>query len=253
MQAVIDRLTRHFEEHDPGGLLGFYLYGSAVLGGLRPNSDVDFLMVTERSLSVGERQGLLGFLFQFSGRRATVAPGRPLELTSVVLGDVVPWTYPPRCDFRYGEWLRTEFADGRLPQPHIAPDLVVVLTTVQQHALVLRGPAPGELLRPVPASDLRRSMHDGLAPLLDDLVGDERNVLLTLARMLVTLESGEIVAKDEAVRRILPGLRHSDRSVLALAAGGYVGQSDDDWSRSQGEAHATAEHLAALIRALPAH
>jgi len=228
VRAVIDCLTRHLDKHDPGGLLGFYLYGSAVLSGLRPDSDVDLLMVTERSLSVDERERLVRFLFQFSGRRAIVLPGRPLELTSVVRDDVVPWSYPPRCDFLYGEWLRTEFADGRLPQPHVAQDLAVLLTTLQQHALVLRGPDPADLLRPVPPSDLRRSLFDSLAPLLDDLVGDERNVLLTLARMLVTLETGEIVAKDEAVRRILPVVRESDHSVLALTAGGYLGQCQDD-------------------------
>jgi hypothetical protein len=44
-------------------------------------------------------------------------------------------------------------------------------------------------------------------PLCDPaLQRDERNVLLTLARMLVTLETGEIVAKDETVRRTLPVL-----------------------------------------------
>lgn len=125
----------------------------------------------------------------------------------------------------------------------------MLLTTLQQHALVLRGPDPADLLRPVPASDLRRSLHDSLWLLLDDLVGDERNVLLTLARMLVTLETGEIVAKDEAVRRILPAVRDSDRSVLALAAGGYLGQREGDWSHMHGEAYETAAHLATRIRA----
>ncbi len=249
MQAVIDRLAGQIDEHDPGGLLGLYLYGSAVLSGLRPNSDLDLLMVTERSLTVEEREGLVAFLYQFSGRRATVTPGRPLELTSVVRGDVVPWSYPPTCDFLYGEWLRTEFTAGRLPQPHVAQDLAVLLTTLQQHALVLRGPEPADLLHPVPPSDLRRSLHDILAPLLADLVGDERNVLLTLARMLVTLRTGEIVAKHEAVRRILPVVPQSDRVILALAASGYLGQCKDDWSVRQGEARETAEHLAALIRA----
>ena len=125
----------------------------------------------------------------------------------------------------------------------------MLLTTLQQHAVVLRGPEPADLLRPVPPSDLRRSLHDSLALLLDDLVGDERNVLLTLARMLVTLETGEIVSKHEAVRRILPVVAERDRAVLALAASGYLGQCKDDWSHRQGEAHETAARLAAQIRA----
>ncbi len=71
---------------------------------------------------------------------------------------------------------------------------------------------------------------DSLDPLLDDLVGDERNVLLTLARMIVTLESGEIVSKDEAVRRVLPTVDDHSRAVLAYAAAGYLGEVDDDWT-----------------------
>ena len=34
-----------------GSLIGVYLYGSAVMGGLRVNSDVDILVVTDSSLS----------------------------------------------------------------------------------------------------------------------------------------------------------------------------------------------------------
>lgn len=32
-------------------LIGVYLYGSAVMGGLRMNSDVDILVITNQSLS----------------------------------------------------------------------------------------------------------------------------------------------------------------------------------------------------------
>lgn len=248
VQPVIERLAEHIDDLDPGGVRGLYVFGSSAAGGLRPDSDIDVLLVTERSLSIDEREGLLDFLLKFSGRRATVTPGRPLELTSVVLDDVVPWAYPPMCDFLYGEWLRAEFDDGRVPGRQVNPDLAVLLTTVQQHAQVLRGPEPADVLHPVPAADLRQSIHDNLAPLLDDLVGDERNVLLTLARMIVTLETGEIVSKDQAVRRVVPSMGEPDRSVLILAAGGYLGEVEDGWSQRQEPARATAMGLAARIR-----
>ncbi len=249
VQPVTELLVEHLDQFDPGGVRGLFVFGSSVMGGLRPNSDVDLLLVTERSLGDDERAGLLRFLLQFSGRRATVVPGRPLELTSVVRGDVAPWVYPPTCDFLYGEWLRTEFDNGRLPVPHASPDLAVLLTTVQEHARALRGPDPADLLHPVPVEDLRRAMQDCLDPLLEDLVGDERNVLLTLARMLVTLETGEILSKDQAARRILPGLREPDRSLMALAAAGYLGECEDDWSRQSEQTRAAALRLAVRIRA----
>lgn len=247
MQPVIERLVHHLDRVDPGKVRGFYLFGSAVTGGLRPDSDMDLLLVTERSLAEEERAQLLGLLLRFSGRRATAVPGRPLELTSVVRGDVVPWTYPPRCDFLYGEWLRDEFEHGDLPAPHVNPDLAVLLTTVVQHAQILRGPRPADLLSPVPVADLQRSLQDSLGSLLNDLIGDERNVLLTLARMLVTLGTGEIVSKDEAAVRIMPTLTEPDRAVMALAAAAYLGSYEDDWTKDQGRARSAAMHLAARI------
>jgi streptomycin 3"-adenylyltransferase len=234
--------------HDPGGVLGLYLFGSFAVGGLRPSSDVDVLVIARRSLSAQDREEVTALLLQRSGRRATVAPGRPVELTVLALGDLVPWRYPPVCDYLYGEWLRDEFARGRLPARHVNPDVAVLVTTALQHSVRLHGPPLGDLLAPVPQADLHRSIVDGLDPLLDDLVGDERNVLLTLARMVVTMETNRIVPKDAAAHLVLPSLEEPGRSVLALAARAYVGAAEDDWDGLRQEAHHAAEHLADRVR-----
>lgn len=243
-------LTGHVERHDPGGTIGLYLFGSSVAGGLRPDSDVDMLLVTERSLDRSERADLTELLLRHSGSRASVSPGRPVELTVVVRGDVVPWVYPPVCDFLYGEWLRDEVLAGGPPARGVNPDLAVLLTTLLQHSAVLLGPDPATVLEPVPAADLRRSLLDGVEDLLAELVGDERNVLLTLARMLVTLTSGEIVAKDVAARLVQDLLPEQDRPVLVLAGRAYTGEAEDDWSLHHDESTRVAATLAARVRAL---
>lgn len=247
VEPVIAKFLMHVDRAAPGHPRGVYLSGSWVAGGLRPDSDIDLLLVTERPLSEGERGKLLEFLLRFSGRRATATPGRPLELTSLVLDDVVPWNYPPVCDFLYGEWLRDEFSNGDVPQRQVNPDLAVLITTTRQHAECLRGPHPRDLFGPVPASDLHRSIHDSLDPLLVNLAGDERNVLLTLARMVVTVETDQIVSKDEAAERILLDLPERHRQTLSLAAEAYLGHTIDDWDQHGREARDTAEHLAARL------
>jgi streptomycin 3"-adenylyltransferase len=249
MHPSVGVLLEHLDRRDPGGVRAVSLFGSSALGGLRPDSDLDVLVLTERSLAASERQELLDVCLRHSGRRATVRPGRPLELTSVVLSDVVPWSYPPTCDYLYGEWLRDDLVGGRVPERHRNPDLAVVITTARQHAVVLRGPSPVELLAAVPPDDLRRAMLDGLEPLLADLLGDERNVLLTLARMVVTLATGQIMPKDHAVEGALVALPAAHRPVLALAARAYRGEEPDDWTQRRQEALAAADALATHIRA----
>ena len=87
-------------------MLGVYLHGSAVLGGLRPTSDLDILVVLKRRTSATERRALVERLLDLSGARARRGPARPVELSVVVQSDVRPWRYPPSQEFLYGEWLR---------------------------------------------------------------------------------------------------------------------------------------------------
>jgi predicted nucleotidyltransferase len=248
VEPCIEQLLGHLRLADPGGVLGAYLFGSSAVGGLRPQSDIDVLVVIGRSLSRLERRRLVDLLLKLSGRGATASPGRPLELTALVLDDVVPWTYPPICDFLFGEWMRDDVLNGRAPERHVNTDIAVLITTTRQHAICLLGPRPADLLEPVPLQDLHTCIRDSLAPLMSDLVGDERNVLLTLARMLVTLETGRVLPKNEAADLIAPSVPERQRSVLSLAARAYEGRAVDRWSDLRDEVQLTAYHLAERVR-----
>lgn len=131
-------------------VIGIYLYGSASLGGLRPHSDIDLFAVVERPVSAGRRGRLVEGLLDLSVWPVRGDAARPVELTVVVRRDVVPWTYPPRCEFQYGEWLREEYERGRLPSPVQSPDLAPLIATVLLADAPLAGPPPGEVLAPVP-------------------------------------------------------------------------------------------------------
>lgn len=250
MDEVVSQLVEVIAGIDPGGILAMALVGSSVQGGLRPDSDLDLLLVTRRSLSRPERRLVVDHLLTVSGSRATITPGRPIELSVVTLADVNPWRYPAVCDFQYGEWLRSEYLAGRLPEPREDSNLPVMITSARQHAVQLRGAAVRELLPSVPERDLHRSIHDGVRDLIDDLVGDERNVLLTLARMIVTLDTGSIVPKDVAAEQVAPTLSAVAGRALTRAGQGYLGIVSDDWTTH--DALATAGELVDRISRLRA-
>jgi streptomycin 3"-adenylyltransferase len=58
-------------------MLGAYLHGSAVLGGLRPTSDLDIFVVLTRRTSAAERRALVEGLLDVSGARARRLPTCP--------------------------------------------------------------------------------------------------------------------------------------------------------------------------------
>ena len=230
-------------------VLGVYLYGSAVAGGLRHRSDLDVLVVVDADPDPAVRAALVAALLPV-GRRAGRRPDdRSVELTVVVRSDVVPWRYPPRQAFQYGEWERDEYLAGFVPAPRSEPDLAVLLTTAVAHGIPLAGPPIPALLSPVPAVDLRRACVD-LIPRLDgDLDIDTANVILTMARVWATLETGEILAKDVAATWALGRSPDFARAALVRARGVYLGTETDRWDDLGVQVRTAADALHAAIRA----
>jgi streptomycin 3"-adenylyltransferase len=234
-EAAVTRLVQAVAGE---ALVGVYRHGSAVLGGLLPGSDVDLLVVTSRSLDQDQRRALVDGLLRRSGRRAIHGPARPVELVVVVHDDVAPWRYPPVCDFLYGEWLRADYDAGTLPQREDMPDLAVLIRMTLDADAVVSGPPPAQVLDDVPAADVVSACLDGVQGLLWNLREDTRNVLLTLARIWMTVATGRIARKDVAAAWAAERLNGPHREVLLDARGAYLAGLD-----LAGDFRATAEHL----------
>ncbi len=77
VESVVE-LVNHVLAED---VVGIYLHGSAVLGGLRPASNLDVLVVSRRAMREDERAALVQGMFVTSG--SEVDGKRPFELTVV--------------------------------------------------------------------------------------------------------------------------------------------------------------------------
>ena len=229
-------------------MIGAFLHGSAVLGGMRPTSDIDLLAVTSRQTSARQRRELVDGLLEISGVRARRGPARPVELTIVLQGDVRPWRYPPRQEFLYGEWLRDSYERGAVPEPELNPNLAVLIATALRGNTALAGPPPAQVLDPPPPDDIVRGAIHGLPQLIGDLETDTRNVLLTLARIWMTVATGQIVRKDVAADWALNRLPPEHRPVLAQARKTYLyGREEERWGDPTA-IHGFADYVVDAIR-----
>jgi len=232
-------------------LVGAYLHGSLVLGGLRPRSDLDVFIVSSRPTSREEKRHLVDALLAISGSQSP-GPPRPIELEIVVESEVRPWRYPPKFDFQYGEWLRPQFESGDVePWPTATcGDLASLITMVLLANRPLLGAPPSEVLDPVPREDYITAIVGGIDDLLRDLDLDTRNVLLTLARIWSTIATGAIQAKDTAADWALARLPNEHREVLAYAREIYLSGQDENWEDSKPRIRAHADYVIAEIRRL---
>lgn len=133
------------------------------------------------------------------------------------------------------------------PEAMTDPDLAVLITVVRATGVALHGRPPAELLDPVPATDLRLAIVEGVPGLLADLESDTANVLLTLARIWLTLATGEIRSKDAAADWALARLPSTHRLALARARAIYLGQLADTWGDMLPAARAHADHVVGEI------
>jgi hypothetical protein len=210
-------------------------------------------VLASRSLDASEKRRIGDALLSIStwplrldGERAGQ---RPLEVTIVAVPEVVPWRYPPRMELQFGEWLRRTFEAGDLDSaPAPSPDLAVLIESVRREARVLVGPPPRALLRAVPPADLAAAMLDGVDGLLAELETDTTNVLLTLARMWFTIETGELAPKDLAAEWGIARLAKDDRAILEHARAIYLGTEPAGWRESAARIGQVANRLAGQVR-----
>lgn len=229
-----------------------YLFGSAVLGGLQSESDLDVLVVSRRRTTHEEKQCLVDRLLTISGKPTPKGRWRRIELTIVVKCDVKPWRYPPNFDFQYGDWLRSEFESGNVEpwQTTANPDLATLIVMVILANTPLFGPLPAEIFDPVPPEDLIGAMVDGIDSLQGDLQSDTRNVLLTFARIWSTLATGIIHSKDAAADWVLHRLPEEYQLVLARARAIYLGHHPEHWHDIGDQLEPHVEYVVTEIRRL---
>lgn len=211
-------------------LLGVYLYGSAIVGGLQKYSDIDLFVVTNRATTSEEKARLIANLLKISGiyMKSTKSP---IELTIVDKSMITPWQYPPHFDFQYGEWLRTSFEKGEVC-PWVTnemPDLALIVTQVLLKSETLFGPEPKQLLSKVPYHNFIQAMLHDVNRLVEELSDDTRNVLLTVARIWSTLETDAIRSKSAAADWVMKHLPKVYQPVMMRAKSICMGIEKEYW------------------------
>ncbi len=224
-------LVKEILEQD---LLGIYLYGSSIVGGLQKYSDIDLFVVSNRATTHEEKTKLVKTLLKISGIYMK-SKERPIEITIVQKSEINPWHYPPKFDFQYGEWLRDQFEHGDIePWPtKEMPDLALLVTQILLASTTLEGPAPDQLLCKIPYKDFIAATTDALPGLMTELGSDTRNVLLTLARVWSTVATDMISSKPTAADWAINHLPEKYRPVIKRAKTICTGKEQEHWDDIQ--------------------
>jgi Aminoglycoside adenylyltransferase, C-terminal domain/Nucleotidyltransferase domain len=187
-----------------GQFTGMYLVGSLALGDFRPReSDLDLVIVTAGALS-DERVVALRDLHQRFDHSASVWSARvdAVYIPQEALRDasVTAKRYPV---LQWPGLLTLDQLEGGEP---------IWRYTLREHGVLVSGPAPRSLLDPVHSDELRRASAATVAGWRARAHGDPEwvaglrvrrqhtYVVLTLCRLLYTLDTGAVASKLVAAR-----------------------------------------------------
>jgi len=179
-------------------LVGLYLHGSLAHGGFGEESDIDYCVVTSGELPEAMHADLAAMHARLVSRGLPWA--EKLEGTYVStqwLRRVDPANTPYLCyDCATGIYLTRE------------SNVVLALHVLREQGVVVAGPHPRTFIDSVSPDDLREAargiLRDWWAPMLEDparlreLVY-QRYAVITMCRILHTIEHGVIVPKSVAV------------------------------------------------------
>lgn len=180
--------------------IGLYLFGSLAGGDFDRGSDLDFVVVSEIEIP----PDLLLALQVMHARIATIDSWCATQLDGSYISRQALRRYDranalhPHIDRGVGESLRMMQHDS---------DWIIQRCSLRERGLVVAGPALHTLIDPVLPRELRQAvldmLHGWLAPMIDDPTplktrGYQSYIVLTLCRMLYTLEFGTIVSKRVA-------------------------------------------------------
>lgn len=184
-------------------MVGLYLDGSLALGDFDEHSDVDFVAVTRRRISQQtflRLQAMHRELAQLDSPWAVQHEGSYLSLRELRRYDPTQASHP-NIERGAGEILKWATHDATWN---------VHRHVLRERGIIVAGPSPAELVDPIDFDELRIHMRRCMQDWPGVIVryphqpissrGYQSYIVLTLCRMLCTIQTGDIRSKPAAVR-----------------------------------------------------
>ena len=184
---------------------GMYLSGSLALGDFAAyRSDIDYVVVTDADLS-GDL--LLALRAMHADFNASNSPWATEVEAAYIPHDALRHYDPVHARHPHIE----RGAGETLDMDQLGSDWIIQRFILREHGVVVAGPDPRTIIDPIRPEDLRQSvvtlmnnwwgpMRDDPAPLFRHNIGYQVYAVLTMCRILYTLDVGAVVSKPVAAR-----------------------------------------------------
>lgn len=179
-------------------LVGIYLHGSRATGDHGPRSDVDYLVVVERPLSVDDKHRLVAELRELAPR----APAHGIEMSVITRATLRRFRHPAPFEFHFSrDWLeRYDRGQVDLRTRRTDPDLASHVTHARERGQVLYGDAIAAVFPPIDRRHHVEATLNDTSWIVENPDDHPLYTVLNLCRALAVVKGAMTPSKLEATR-----------------------------------------------------
>jgi hypothetical protein len=224
VKKKIEDILAFFRRTMGNGLTGFYLHGSIAMNCFNPNtSDIDFLAVTSRKLTVPEKKAIITFL---QGIDTGLASPEMSIVTAESLKNLV---YPSPFELHYSHATRNVYTGGQVSweEPRFDTDLPAHFMAIRERGICLYGEPVKKVFSEVPQEMFMASIVQDLHWIRQEIKSlPFIHIVLNPCRALAYVNEGKFMSKQEGGHWALRQLPQLYSGLIEKALNAYSGAED---------------------------
>lgn len=213
-------------------LVGVYLHGSRATGDGGPSSDLDYLVVVERPLGLGDKRRLVADLRELSER----APANGIEMSVISRATLRRFRHPAPFEFHFSPYWLERYDRGQvdLSERRTDPDLASHVVNTRERGRALYGEAIDSVFPPIDRRYHVEATLNDASQILENPTEHPLYTVLNLCRAMAVVDGAMTPSKVEAAQWALgtlpeelhPLVREARRQYQAGARGDGLDRSE---------------------------
>lgn len=213
---VLEKIAYEYQGILRDNLVGIYVHGSIAFGCFNPfKSDIDFIVVVDKSPTIEEKEALIKTLLDLS----TDAPSKGFEMSIVLSGVCKNFIYPTPFELHYSiahlQRCKDDLRAYCTSMNGIDKDLAAHFTVIKHVGYTLIGKQVSEVFGEVPKEDYLDSIKADIVDSKEDVIENPVYIILNLCRVLAYKNNSLVLSKEQGA---LWGIDNLPKQYIALVS-----------------------------------
>lgn len=194
VEKILENIAEKYEEILGDNLVGIYLHASLAMGCYTDNSDIDFLVVVNKSLDFETKRELIDSIIHLDS-----LPKKGLEMSIILKKYAKEFIYPTPFELHYSDYHRDNYLTNH---NYICggiedKDLAAHMTVIIHRGICLYGKEIKEVFSNIPRRYYIDSIRTDIEEATNEIIENPIYITLNLCRVLYYLKESSICSKFE--------------------------------------------------------